>query len=57
MMVTRRPKSEAGRRHVAASAWLLLRTREHLAARGIADLDSTEPIFVTSDGEGLDYSN
>jgi integrase len=57
VMVTRRPKSEAGRRHVAASAWLLLRTREHLAARGIADLDSTEPVFVTSDGEGLDYSN
>ena len=57
VMVTCRPKSEAGRRHVAASAWLLAMARGHLIARGVSDLDSEELLFVTRDGEGLDYSN
>ena len=57
VMVTRRPKSEAGRRHVAASAWLMTMARDHLIARSASDLDSEELLFVNSDGEGLDYSN
>ena len=57
VMVTRRPKSEAGRRHVAASAWLLAMARDHLIARGVGDLDSEELLFVNRDGDGLDYSN
>ena len=57
VMVTRRPKSEAGRRHVAASRSLLSRTREHIVARGVGSLDSEDLLFVRSDGDGLDYSN
>lgn len=50
-MVTRRPKSEAGRRHIAASAFLLRRTRDHIVARGVGSLDSKELLFVNSDGK------
>jgi len=57
VMVTRRPKSEAGRRHVAGSAWLMKLARDHILARGASSLESEELLFVTSEAEGLDYSN
>jgi hypothetical protein len=32
-------------------------TRDHIVDRGVASLDSGELLFVTTEGEGLDYSN
>ena len=56
-MVTREPKSEAGRRHIAASASLLKMVSGHLALRGVSDLGSTELLIVGRNGMGLSYSN
>ncbi len=56
-MITRRPKSAAGRRTMSVPGWLVdelafLLTRRHLTA---ADPDAL--IFVNRDGGGLDYAH
>lgn len=56
-MVTRRPKSRAGRRTIAVSVELMAHIRDHLVRRAVPSLDSEELLFVDRTGDGLDYSN
>jgi integrase len=56
-MVTREPKSAAGRRAIGASDELLAMIRAHLAWRGLKDHRSEELLFVGPSGAGLSYSN
>ncbi len=56
-MITRPPKSEAGHRTLSAPPWLMEMLAEHLGRRGLTAAQPNELVFVTTDGEGLDYSH
>jgi len=56
-MVTRQPKSEAGHRTLSAPPWLMDMLAEHLGRRGLTAAQPSELVFVTAEGEGLDYSH
>ncbi len=51
------PKSRAGRRTLSAPDWLMAMVSDHLAARGLTGADPDAPVFTTSDGKQLHYSN
>jgi integrase len=56
VMITRQPKTNAGRRTVTAPDWLMELVATHLARRP----DEAGPnalLFVTAEGEGMDYSH
>jgi integrase len=56
-MIEEDPKSDAGRRTLAAPDWLMSLLADHLAARGITGADPDELVFVSPQGEPLHYSN
>ena len=56
-MITRQPKSEAGRRTLSAPPWLMDMLAEHLSRRGLTAAHPGELVFVSGDGDGLDYSH
>jgi integrase len=56
-MITRQPKSEAGLRTLSSPPWLMEMLAEHLRRRGVTAAEPGELVFVTADGEGLDYSH
>ena len=56
-MITRQPKSEAGYRTLSSPPWLMGMLAEHLRRRGVTAAEPGELVFVTADGEGLDYSH
>ncbi|GAC1314194.1 MAG: hypothetical protein NVSMB12_07010 [Acidimicrobiales bacterium] len=56
-MITRRPKSAAGRRTMVTASWLMEMLAEHLRRRDLTAVDLEELVFVSPDGEGLDYSH
>jgi integrase len=56
-MIEEDPKTDAGRRTLAAPDWLMKLLADHLAARGITGADPDELLFVSREGGPLDYSN
>jgi integrase len=56
-MITRQPKSEAGRRTLSAPPWLMDMLAVHLGRRGLTAAQPNGLVFVTADGDGLDYSH
>ena len=57
VMVTRRPKTNAGRRTVTAPDWLMELVVAHLARRPPDQAGPNALLFLTTEGEGLDYSH
>ena len=51
------PKSEAGRRTLAAPEPLMAMLAERLARRGLTGADAEAYVFASPDGEPLEYSN
>jgi integrase len=56
-MVTRRPKSRAGRRTITVPDWLIDVLASHVRHRGLTAADPRAVLFVTRDGAGLDYGH
>ena len=56
-MITRPPKSDAGRRTLTAPPWLMDMLEVHLSRRGLTPSHGNELVFVTAEVEGLDYSH
>jgi integrase len=56
-MIEEDPKSDAGRRTLAAPDWLMGLLADHLAAREITGADPDALVFVSPEGKPLHYSN
>ena len=56
-MVTRHPKSDAGRRTLTAPDWLVDLVDAHMHRRSLTTADIRALLFVTAEGDGLDYSH
>jgi integrase len=56
-MITRLPKTDAGRRSLTAPSWLMDLLAEHLRRRELTAAAPGELVFVAAGGEGLDYSH
>ena len=56
VMVTRQPKTAAGRRSMTVPTWLMDMIDDHIRRRGIEGVEGAL-LLVTSEGDGLDYSH